>query len=261
MGNNRIEKKIHFTWFSNDPFPEEVKKCMDSWQEWLPDYEFIHWDMEKISEIENRFLKEALSKRKWAFAADFVRLYALYHYGGIYLDTDVVVFKTLDPLLHYGAFIGRENSMHLDQRRAVRYLTSHCMGAEKHHPFFKACLDYYKDRPFILSNEEWLPDNLKYDQTTLPEIQYEIAKIQGYNPSEQIKAVQTLENGLKIFPDKYFDYLYKVKKAYVRHLALGGWRNSKKTAFSHNKEIIKRKIYVGITNVGKLLGITIYQNK
>ena len=69
---------------------------MKSWKIHMPDYQFIHWDMEKIKDIKVPFLKEALEEKKWAFAADFVRLYAIYNYGGIYLDTDCLLYNSLD---------------------------------------------------------------------------------------------------------------------------------------------------------------------
>lgn len=239
-----IPKIIHYTWFSNDPFPQMVKDCMSTWKEFLPDYEFVLWDMEKISSINNRFMKEALGKRKWAFAADFVRIYALYHFGGIYIDTDVEVYKSFDSLLDNDAFIGRENSFHLDRRRAVRYLTSHCMGAVKGHPFFKACLEYYNDRPFVLSHEDWLPPVLKFDQTILPFIQMEIAKLQGYEPSDKVKGIQRLTNGLSVYPYQYFDCFEKKAESYCRHLALGGWRDNNGSKIGSMRDSLKRKVFI-----------------
>ena len=100
-----IPKIIHYTWLSGDPYPAKIKSCIDSWSRILPDYELKLWDMESIKNIDSVFLKEALAAHKWAYAADFVRLYAIYNEGGIYLDTDVKVFKSFDPLLSCKAFI------------------------------------------------------------------------------------------------------------------------------------------------------------
>lgn len=253
-----IPKIIHFTWFSNDPYPDTVKRCMETWKEFLPDYEFIHWDMEKISGIDNNFLKQALEMKKWAFAADYVRLYALVNHGGIYIDTDVLVYKNFDELLTNTAFIGRENSFHLQGRRGVRYLTSHFMGGEKGHPFFKACLDYYTDRNFILSRQEWLPANLKFDLTILPEIQYEIAKTQGYDPSEKVKGTQLLDNGLAVYPFQYFDSFDQNKKSYIRHLALGGWREIKNKGIANFN--LKKKAHIAIHRLAEAAGYSIFKN-
>lgn len=91
-----IPKIIHYTWFSNDPMPDKVLRCMASWQQIMPDYELKKWDMDAIKHIDVPFLKEALAAKKWAYAADFVRMYAVFYEGGIYLDTDVQVYKSFD---------------------------------------------------------------------------------------------------------------------------------------------------------------------
>ena len=255
-----IPKKLHFTWFSNDPYPELIANCMKTWEEFLPDYEIIHWDMNRIREIDNPFLQEALKCKKWAFAADFVRLYALYQEGGIYLDTDVEVFKSFDPLLKCKAFIGRENSYHVLHRRGLRYLTSHCMGAEKNHPFIKACLDYYTDRHFILSEQQWLPDILKYDQTILPFIQTEIAKLQGYQPSDSVKGLQIFGDEVKVYPFDYFDCFKQKKVSYCRHLAMGGWRNRGTKSFSFsNIQKLKKSAVISVSNLINKCGVVIFK--
>ena len=244
-----IPKKIHFTWFSNDPFPELVVQCIESWKKFLHGYEIIHWDSKKISSIDNDFLKEALKKKKWAFAADFIRIYALYHEGGIYLDTDVEIYKSFDDLLSLKVFIGKENSFHVRRRKAVRFLTSHCMGAEKGHPFLKSCLEYYNRRHFILSEEEWLPEALKYDMTILPEIQFEMAKIHSYNPSERHRRVQTIDHGVHIFPYDFFDCFKRTKNSYCRHLAMGGWRNENKNFNFSLKQRLKKTFFRFVSKV------------
>lgn len=254
-----IPKKIHFTWFSNDPYPELVKNCMASWKEMLPDYEFIHWDMEMIGIIDNLFLRQALQVKKWAFAADFVRLYALYTQGGIYLDTDVVVYKSFNELLQLRAFIGKESSFHVRHRRATRYLTSHCMGAEKGHPFIKSCLDYYKDRPFILTKEDWLPDTLKYDQTILPFIQTEIAKFYGYHPSDSIKGIQRIDDDVLLFPSDYFDSQYRTSNSYCRHLAMAGWRGGNPSLAESSRYKARRITHLVSSKVAEMLGYAFFK--
>lgn len=224
-----IPKKIHFTWFSNDPYPEKIQNCIDSWKEFMPEYEFVHWDMSKIKDIDSPFLHEAISVKKWAFAADFVRLWALYHEGGIYLDTDCMVFKSFDELLNNECFIGKECSYHITFRFAEQYLSSHCMGAIPHHSFIKKCLEYYEGRHFITSSNENLPQNLKYDMTLLPFIQSEIAKEFGYNAYPSANKTQYLKDNLVVYPVNYLDPLKKKKVSYCRHLAVGSWRHFRKT--------------------------------
>lgn len=225
-----IPKKIHFTWFSNDPYPEKIKECLESWKKFMPEYEIVHWNMDKISHIDSVFLREALSAKKWAFASDFVRLWALYKEGGIYLDTDVLVYKSFDDLLNNECFIGKENSLHVRWRLTEQYLTSHCMGAVAGHPFIKECLDYYEGRHFIQSLNTALPQMLQYDMTLQPFIQYEIAKPHGYNPYPSCEKIQKLTNGVTVYPMVYFDCLKRRRNSYCKHLAAGSWRPERKSA-------------------------------
>ena len=86
-----IPKIIHYCWLSGDPYPELISKCIQSWKVYLPDYQFVLWDREKADAIDSKWLKEAIESKKYAFAADFIRIYALLKNGGIYLDADVEV--------------------------------------------------------------------------------------------------------------------------------------------------------------------------
>ena len=90
-----IPKIIHYCWLSNDPIPAKLKKCMDSWKKQLPDYEFMLWNFDRFAKDRSVWVSQAFDSRKYAFAADYIRLYALYNYGGIYLDMDVDISQRL----------------------------------------------------------------------------------------------------------------------------------------------------------------------
>ena len=94
-----IPKIIHYCWLSEDPMPQELIKCVDTWHKYLKGYRFIKWDFSIFPKGKSRWVDQAFEKRKYAFAADYIRLYALYHHGGIYLDSDVEVLKSFDAFL------------------------------------------------------------------------------------------------------------------------------------------------------------------
>ena len=102
-----IPKIIHYCWFGSD-IPESIQRNIDKWKSVMPDYEFIQWDSSRFPREKLLWVDQACDNHKYAFAADYVRLYALYEYGGIYLDTDVEVLKSFDPFLNDTVFFGFE---------------------------------------------------------------------------------------------------------------------------------------------------------
>jgi len=113
---------------------------MESWQRYLPDYQFVLWDKEKIKEFDCHWINSAIIAKKWAFAADYIRLYALYNYGGIYLDCDVEVIKPFDDLLERSYFVGRETHKNV--------IEAAVMGAEPSLNWLKDALDWYESKEF-----------------------------------------------------------------------------------------------------------------
>lgn len=221
-----IPKVIHYTWFSGDALPPKVEKCIATWKKHMPDYTLRCWDLESIKDIDNIFVREALAERKWAYVSDYVRLYAVYHEGGIYLDTDVEVFQSFDPFLHHRLFIGQEQWLQIMGTQLYQNLTSHCFGAEKGHEFLLRCLNYYSGRHFITSTDTTLPQELRYHFTVLPYIQgtlaqafYDVSNEWSYPPR-----IQHCKDGIVVYPPLYFDAVKPGKNRYCHHYCLGSWR-------------------------------------
>jgi len=104
-----MTKIIHYCWFGKKPLPKLARKCIKSWQKYLPDYEIKRWDESNFDVNMTEFSKEAYEAGKWAFVADVARIYALKKYGGIYLDTDMLLTKNIDHLLEDEVFVGWES--------------------------------------------------------------------------------------------------------------------------------------------------------
>lgn len=94
-----IPKIIHMCWFSNDPYPVEIKVCLDSWKRVLPDYRVKIWRMADARALDIPYVNQALDARRWAFAADVVRFYALWAEGGVYMDSDIFLYRRFDQFL------------------------------------------------------------------------------------------------------------------------------------------------------------------
>lgn len=152
-----IPKIIHYCWLSDDPIPQKFIKYMESWKKYLPDYEFISWDTTRFDINSVPWVKQAFEAKKYAFAADYIRLYAIHKMGGIYLDMDVEVVKSFDSLLHQDYILGYEREGHLE---------AGIFGACKNAEWVKKCLSYYTGRNFI-------KEDGSYDTTVLPKIMYE----------------------------------------------------------------------------------------
>lgn len=136
-----IPKIIHYCWLSDDAMPEKLLQCIRSWKKFLPDYEIIKWDLHRFPLEKNVWVKEAFERKKYAFAADYIRLYALATEGGIYLDSDVEVLKSFDDLLDLPYFVCQENS--------PQGIEAATIGAEKGTPWIQKCLDYYTGKHFV----------------------------------------------------------------------------------------------------------------
>lgn len=156
---------------SNDPMPAELKRCIKSWKRKLPDYKIKKWDTHNFDIYSIPFVAEACKMRKWAFACDYIRVYALYTEGGIYLDSDVFVRNSLDFCLANRAFSAVECYPDLvekiyaegqvdaegNKRKDIQYIDgiqiqAAILGAEKGHPFMRDCMNYYHDKHFILQD-------------------------------------------------------------------------------------------------------------
>lgn len=140
-----IPKKIHYCWFGRGEKPELAKKCISSWEKYLPEYEIIEWNEDNFNLNLFPYAQEAYDNRKFAFVTDVVRLYALFHEGGVYMDTDVEVLKPLDSILGYEAVSGFETT---------NMVPTGLIASEKGSAIIGELLNDYKDRRFCKENGE-----------------------------------------------------------------------------------------------------------
>lgn len=202
-----IPKTIHYCWFSGDPYPDIVKRCLRSWKRMLPDYRLRLWDGNSFDFESVPFVKEAMAAEKYAFASDYIRLYALYTEGGIYLDSDVEVYKSFDSYLHNEFFTGTEPYIINDK---IFYdLECAIMGSKKGHPFLKEALDYYNSIHYSLDN-----------QLTICHALVPILEKYGYTSENKL---YNLSNGVTVYPLDHIHDKYSFYDKSAIHWCQGSW--------------------------------------
>jgi mannosyltransferase OCH1-like enzyme len=230
-----IPKIIHYCWLGNDPYPEKIQMCIDSWKKHLLDYEFILWNFDRFDINSSLWVKQAFEAKKYAFATDYIRLYALYNCGGIYLDMDVEVIKPFDDLLYLPYFLGRENS---DNGIVVEAAT---FGSTKGCFWIGKCLEYYRKREFVIGFG-------KYDMRPLPSIILSVINENfALQPINSIKEIVDNKKEVYILPIDYFspkkwydpNFLDKTINTYSIHHFAGSWTKNK-TLFEKIRNIISR---------------------
>ena len=220
-----IPKIIHYCWFGHGPMSETVLKCIESWHRNMPDWEYVLWNEENFDISSYPYAQEAYDAKKYAFVSDVARLYALNCFGGVYLDTDVLVYKSLEPLLEYDAFAGFEGSKHCPVGTCV-------IGSVAHGEWVSKQLAYYEGRRFVL------PDG-RFDLTT------NVSFITGQMMKEGFvsNGLEQDFDGIHIFPVEYFcprfttgEYV-RTENTYCEHLGVGSWAN---TGFGWKARLLSR---------------------
>lgn len=194
--------------------PELAKMCIASWHKCMPDWEYKLWNEDNFDVTSVPYVKEAYEARKYAFVSDYVRLWALYNEGGLYMDVDFEVFKSFNDILGYKAFAGYEGSKHSPVMMGV-------VASEPFGIWVKEQLECYANRHFIL------PDDT-YDMT--PNTTFVTQKMikGGFVCDGEEKDYKDLH----VFPVDYFcprqttgEYFF-TDNTYCDHKGLASWNEN-----------------------------------
>lgn len=245
MTEKNIPKIIHYCWFGKGDKPSNVKEYINTWKSKLPDYDIIEWNEENFNIDYCEFAKEAYALKKYAFVSDVARLYALYKYGGFYLDTDVEVLKSFNDLIE-----GKECifGFEVGNRIATSF-----MASNKNNDLINKFLNIYQNKKFI---------DKKGNINLTPNVEYltTILKERGLKENGEY---QKLGDNIYIYPLEYFspyDYVNCVNDASIRtycvHYYAVSWLNK--------NAILKRKlksILVKILGRDRLIKLRKIKNK
>lgn len=227
-----IPKTIHYCWFGGNPKSKLIKKCIKSWKKYCPDYEIKEWNERNFNVNINDYVKEAYQEKKWAFVSDYARLWIVYNYGGIYLDTDVELIRSLNNLLDNKSFFGSEDNQHIN--------TGLGFGAEKNNVLVKKMMDDY-------ANIHFIDEKGSYDLLPCPK--RNTLSIQKMLPLDNFDKIIKSKYGV-IYPKEYFcplNYytreMKKTKNTYSIHWFDASWYNSKQKKLYKNRNRQLRKDY------------------
>lgn len=233
-----IPKTIHYCWLSGDPYPRKIRRCIDSWRRVMPEYEIKLWSLDNFDlAAAPAYVQEAVRQRKWAFAADYIRVWALYTEGGVYLDSDVMVRKPLDEFLHHTFFSSMEyHPIQIERDGAREMIDGHgrriregyvsgiqiqaaVMGAEAGAPLLRDVLDWYADKNFVRADGTLATDVLS------PQIYARVAEPYGFRYADEDQA---LEGGIQIYRSEIFaGNRHEVTPAsYAIHYCAHSWHPS-----------------------------------
>ncbi len=246
-----IPKIIHYCWLGRNEIPRPIAVIMRSWKRVMPDYEIKLWNESNFDINSIEFVCQAYSTGKWAFASDYIRLWALYNEGGIYLDTDVLIRKRFDDFLEQDFFSSVEYHQHVvDERNSYQFINSDgrrkedavnvpgigiqsaIIGSVKENEFIKDCMDFYKARKFILDNDQL------NNKIIAPDIFAMIAEKYGFI-YRNVK--QELAGNMVIYPSKVFagSKHLSTNDSYAVHYCTGSWKDKPDISLA---ERVKKKL-------------------
>lgn len=208
-----IPKVIHYCWFGKSKLNRKARICIDSWRKFLPEYEIIEWNESNFDINMIVYTRQAYEMKKYAFVSDYARFYVLYNFGGIYLDVDVEVVKSLDCFLNNMAFAGFEAG------RGVA--PGLIFASERHNPLIRELADSYLCRTFANKDKT-------LNLTTIVEYTTEILLKHGLILNDK----QQLVSNIMIYPTEYFSpkdmntgKLHLSENTYTIHLYAASWHS------------------------------------
>lgn len=269
-----MQKTIHYIWLSENNVPSLGRRCIKSWHKCLPQYKVVKWNKLRIEEISKKcelenplkidYVREAICQNKWAFASDYLRLWIVYHFGGIYLDTDIALKPCAQKFIedninnNFTSFLELQyGSQHLwaslideqgnpktkDHVPGFAIQAAFIMG-KPNNEFCKLCLSYYKDAHFDFQK-------IQQNPVLAPDVLANCARDFGF---KYIDKNQILNNNAgMIFNSKYVSASYEqiAEDNIAHHLCMQSWNNQNDTFYNDNK-LVLNKVYRRIKKLPKV---------
>lgn len=225
-----IPKIIHMCWFGRSKKSELALRCINTWKQYCCSYRIIEWNEDNFDISSNEYVFQAYNAKKWAFVTDYVRLYALYNYGGVYMDTDVEVIKPINEFLNNAVFSGFE---------CVDRVPTGIIGAEKGNKLVLELLNYYNDKSFINADGSL---NLTTNVKTITDILVKHGLVLN-------NTCQTI-SGMTLYPNDFFcpkNYITGkitiTNNTHTIHHYDGSWQTPKTKLMLTIRRILGQKVW------------------
>ena len=226
-----IPRVIHYCWFGGSKLTPLAKKCIASWRQFFPDYEIKEWNEDNFDVNIIPYTADAYKAGKYAFVSDYARFWVLYHFGGVYFDTDVEVIKPIDDVIEAGAFMGFEQ---LGECPAVNPGLG--LATEPESPLYLAVLDRFERMSFLTENGSLNP------YTMIPMVT-DLLKERGLTGNGMIEQV----SGVSIYPPDWFNpfddstgRLRKTENTRTIHWFAKSWLPSEPTWKTWTMRLLRR---------------------
>lgn len=233
-----IPKRVITCWFG----PKTNKRkdieevCLASIKEQFKDYDFLEVNEKNFPIEQFKYAKMSYERGYYAFVADVARLWALYYYGGIYFDTDVLILKNFDEeLLKNEAFIGScMNEETLEKTDEL--ISAGIIGAEKGSKYILNVLNRFAQKEIYDMQESSL--------LFMKSLKEEAVRCSNFSKEDFILKEPTKVRHLTIYPYDYFTCcfwrskeLVLTENSYAVHLYAGAWTDKK------YEEKVKNRIF------------------
>ena len=226
-----IPKTIHYCWFGRGELTPLAKKCIASWRQFFPGYEIKEWNEDNFDVNIIPYTADAYKAGKYAFVSDYARFWVLYHFGGVYFDTDVEVIKPIDDVIEAGAFMGFEQ---LGECPAVNPGLG--LATEPESPLYLAVLDRFERMTFLTENGSLNP------YTMIPMVT-DLLKERGLTGNGTIEQV----SGVSIYPPDWFNpfddatgRLHKTENTRTIHWFAKSWMTAEPAWKIKTKRLLRR---------------------
>lgn len=216
--NTQIPKIIHYCWFGENKKNYILTHCISTFYKLMGGGKIICWNERSLPTISNKYVNCQIERKEWAFASDYIRLWALYKYGGIYLDTDIEVKKKLP-----NSFFEAEMIVGYSYDDIV--CTAFVM-VKPNHPFIKYLLEKYES----LTPDKKIANNILFTQAFM-----------DYYPNFILDGkYHEFAPNCFIYPRYYFDSpTYRKTGGYTVHHGMGSWHNPKQPILRLLRPIVK----------------------